>query len=354
MRSQEKETDPFENITDQKPRCFSMSFFSKILLSITIMIAFLYCNQSHELNKVESSNVEFGANQYTFSIQNGTIFLMYKLQKDIATSSGDSLLLRQTILEKIYAPSERLFSYCLGYEREAFANKYTSALLAKSDSIITLARNFEEANLDDTIIHTMRDIANTSEYPFEGRYTIGFFEDAGCIMCGCDNETMLGNTYNTAYSNPEKLKIVIAHEINHNFFETARQDDPDKNTVLYNAIDEGFANLFSMKAMNVDKLKAFNMSREEYEWLENHESELKQEFKRVMFSSNEEDWDPFSEKVPNRVIEGSPGDVGYFIGFRIIELWLAKDDRRNWKDVYSTPVRKVLTESGYFEQNDSH
>jgi hypothetical protein len=252
------------------------------------------------------------------------------------------------VLDSIYYPNENLFSYCLGNEKEQFVDRYTNAFLTRSDSMLAKAKVYEKINLDDTIIETIRKISTTAPVQLEGRYTIGFFEDAGCIMCGCDNYTMLGNTYKETYEDKEKLKVVIAHELNHNFFETKRENDPSSETVLYKAIDEGFANLFSKKTLEVDHLAAFNMTKREYQWLIDHETELKRKFKDVMFSTKEEDWDPYSEKIADRIIKGSPGDVGYFIGFRIIESWLEKDRSRNWKDIYDTDVIKILEESNFF------
>lgn len=151
-------------------------------------------------------------------------------------------------------------------------------------------------------------------------------------MCGCDNTTMRGNTYNATYHDPSSLRVIIAHEINQTFYETARKDDPDRHIVLYNALDEGFANLFSMRALNVSKLEAFNMTADEFKWLEENETKLKEKFKNVLFYDKEDDWGPYSQKIPDSITAGSPGDKGYFIGYKIIEQWLKNDDSRQWQD----------------------
>jgi len=317
-------------------------------LFLCFLFSLISCNQTHKHKRdtITAPSNQYG--QYIFPIGDASVTLLYKLQSRIASNSYDSLQLRKVVIDSIYNPNERLFSYCLGYDKKSFADKYANSLSQKSDSLIQLAKSFEKIHLDTIIINTMKVIAEKSVYKFEGKYVIGFFENAGCNMCGCDNTTMLGNTYNSVYKNPNSLKVVISHEVNHNFFETAKKADPDNNTLLYNAIDEGFANLFSMKMMNVDKLNAFNMTKDEYNWLENNEAELKEKFRKVIFSTKEEDWDPFSEKIPNRILEGSPGDIGYFLGYRIIEEWLKNNDSKNWEDVYSTPVRQILRESKYF------
>ncbi|WP_194976855.1 gliding motility protein GldB-related protein [Aquiflexum lacus] len=326
-----------------------MNFSTYLLFCLSLIFFQSSCNQSHKAHKDAITKPLTQNSQYIFSIGDASVTLLYKLQRQIASTSYDSLQLRKMVIDRIYVPNERLFSYCLGYDQNSFADKYSNALKQRSDSLIQLTKTFEKINLDSTIINTMKKIAEKSVIKFEGKYVIGFFEDAGCIMCGCDNATMLGNTYNSYYKNPNLLKVVIAHEINHNFFETAKKADPDNNTLLYNAIDEGFANLFSMKMMDVDKFTAFNMTKDEYNWLENNEAELKEKFRKVIFSTKEEDWNPYSEKIPNRILEGSPGDIGYFLGYRIIEEWLKKNDGKKWEDVYSTPVRHILRESEYFK-----
>ncbi|MEQ8706433.1 MAG: DUF2268 domain-containing putative Zn-dependent protease [Phaeodactylibacter sp.] len=326
-----------------------MNYSNYLLLCFLFLFCLMSCNQTHTHKKDTITEPSNQYSQYIFPIGDASVTLLYKLQRQIASTSYDSLQLRKIIIDSIYIPNERLFSYCLGYDKKTFADKYASALNQKSDSLIQLTKTFEKIHLDTIIINTMKVIAEKFVYKFEGKYVIGFFEDAGCIMCGCDNTTMLGNTYNSYYKNPNPLKVVIAHEVNHNFFETAKKADPDNNTLLYNAIDEGFANLFSMKMMDVDKLTAFNMTKDEYNWLENNEPELKEEFRKVIFSTKEEDWNPYSEKIPNRILEGSPGDIGYFLGYRIIEEWLKKNDSKKWEDVYSTPVRQILRESEYFK-----
>ena len=293
----------------------------------------------------ESSDVV----HYTYRVAGGEVVLMYKLQTELAQQINRSGLADSSIVDTLYNLNQRLWTSCLIDSPSSFRKKYGTALQEKSDAIIALATEFEALGLDSIILTTFENIAQQSSVPFEGRYLIGFLENVGCLMCGCDNYTMVGNAYNEVYTHPDQLKILLAHEINHNFYETAKQEDPDKNTVLYNALDEGFANLFSMQVTGASRLEAFGMSPQQYQWLTENEDTLRGRFKQVMFSTKEEDWDPFSQKIADSVVQGSPGDVGYFIGYRIIEAWLDRNPARTWQDVYDVPVRTIIEESGYLD-----
>jgi hypothetical protein len=53
-------------------------------------------------------------------------------------------------------------------------------------------------------------------------------------------------------------------------------------------------------------------------------------------------------KIENSFIEGSPGNIWYSAGYRIVEEFLTKKEgEEKWKLVYTTPVREIYAESGW-------
>lgn len=48
-----------------------------------------------------------------------------------------------------------------------------------------------------------------------------------------------------------------------------------------------------------------------------------------------------------RIFKPGPGAIGYYVGYKICEGYLKTMGEDRWTDLYTLPVREILTKSGY-------
>jgi len=300
-----------------------------------------------------SCSRENGADSFERDLSQGSegieLIPLYKTQLDLFEKFGvDSTDNAELVLTGLFNPNVALLKDCFGYsdtsyvaaQLEIFDSRMTEVRLAEAyfDSInfLRLLKDYEETFADE------------SGQKASGKFYFSFFERRICNFCGCDLNTMQMDLLVPENQDLQFLNILIPHEINHNAFEIARNDSSMQETILYKAIDEGFANLVSQKLAGVSVEEAFGLSDSEYQWYTENESVIKEMVKPILFLTDEELWDPLSVKVPNSFMDGSPGNIGYYVGYRIVEEFLKKsENEEEWKNVYSIPVKQIYEESGW-------
>ena len=282
---------------------------------------------------------------------NGGIELipLYKIQLSLFDNvAEDSTVSAELIETELFNPNKALLRDCFGYtdssyvaaQQEIFSNRMAEVKSAETffDSIgfTQLLKEYEQTFT-----------AKTGQLA-TGKFYFSFFERRICNFCGCDKDTMQMDLLVPENQNREYLNILLPHEMNHNAFEIAQNDSSMLETVLYKAVDEGFATLVSQIMADVSVEEAFGMTIAEFQWYTDHEMEIKERVKPILFLTDEELWDPLSVKVRDSFMDGAPGNIGYFVGYRIVEEFLkTKEGEDKWKLVYTTPVNQLYEESGW-------
>lgn len=268
---------------------------------------------------------------------------------DLYRNEKDTAILQKFVYENIFRPHRYVLSECFGYDSIHYFNAQMDLAQHRQDDIRSAMQFYEDIRFDSLLRFYETNYSEKVGYPVTGKFYFSFFHQRHCNFCGCDKESMQMDLLNENNLNEQHLRILLPHELTHNVFEVQQNDTAIQEVFLYKAIDEGFANYVAQRVAGVSVEEAFGMSRAEFDWFAANEERIKAQVRPVLFSEVEEDWDPYSESVADRVIEGSPGSVGYFVGYRIVEDYLKNTDQRDWRVVFRTPVRELLEKSRWLE-----
>jgi hypothetical protein len=145
-----------------------------------------------------------------------------------------------------------------------------------------------------------------------------------------------------------ELAIYLPHELNHLVFGPSHWRDPDAGTLLDRIIDEGFATYFSVlyRDGELTPAGALGYTEAEWRWALEHERELWGLAEPLLRSRDAATIQRF-RAVRERVRRGAPGKIGYFLGYRIVEAYVARHGEGSWRDLYDLPYARILEESGY-------
>ncbi len=147
---------------------------------------------------------------------------------------------------------------------------------------------------------------------------------------------------------PEHLRRILPHELEHIVYAGAHPRDPDAGTLLHRMLDEGFATWFSVRYWRgeLSPAAALGYTHDEWEWALAHERELWLVAAPRLRSRDRRDIEPF-RRADTRVFPGSPTKVGYFLGYRIVDAYVKRHGPDSWQDLYRLPLARILEESGF-------
>jgi hypothetical protein len=146
------------------------------------------------------------------------------------------------------------------------------------------------------------------------------------------------------------IAALLPHELTHQVqgASAAHTADPDAGTVLDRVVGEGFASYVAWVYAGGERTpaQALGYSDDEWEWALAHEGTLFAAVRPMLASRERADGDRVSARSA-QLIDGAPGAAGYFLGFRIVEAYVASRGADAWKEIYDLPVALVLERSGY-------
>ncbi|MDE2796642.1 MAG: DUF2268 domain-containing putative Zn-dependent protease [Gemmatimonadota bacterium] len=148
------------------------------------------------------------------------------------------------------------------------------------------------------------------------------------------------------HSSPEDMRWALPHEVAHVI--RGLESEPKPWDLLAVIVTEGVADYFKDTYWGNDQSvpETLGYSRAEWDWAIAHESEL---------------WDLAMEQLGDtspavihryqaadkRVHPDGPTHVGYFLGYRIAEAYIARHGEDALVDLFRLSARKILEESGY-------
>lgn len=146
----------------------------------------------------------------------------------------------------------------------------------------------------------------------------------------------------------EDFRVYLPHEVAHLVFGPAHAADPDAGTLLARIVEEGFASYFSRLywGRGLTPARALGYTEAEWRWALAHERELWALAAPQLRSRDRAVLERFSA-VRSRPLPGGPGKVGYFLGYRMAEAYVARHGRRSWRKLFSLPYARILEESGF-------
>jgi hypothetical protein len=145
----------------------------------------------------------------------------------------------------------------------------------------------------------------------------------------------------------EEIRRYLPHEIAH-VVHDRREGDEDRGTLLSLIISEGLATYFSYRYWgdSMTPAEALSYSEEEWSWAIQHEQELWNRAKEELRSRDRDVILPYRSRS-HRVRPDSPAAVGYFLGYRIVEAYEARNGKDSHYDIFELPGAVALEQSGY-------
>lgn len=318
---------------------------------LTIILFFISCknksgNQNKPLafsNKIESikDSLDFGDFK-VYNIYKNQILTYRELKGE-----KDSIKIASKIVKNLLKPYPAIFKNCFTYSESNFI-PWNKAYIENDSLIKERIDIINTINLDSIIKSNYEKVSSFSGHKPTGAWYIYFFQyPEQCNMCGCGLNSMQLNLSYPDFT-VDGLNYLLPHELNHNIYDLTNKNDPDKETVLWDVINEGFATYFSKVISKASTTKIFmTYNEKDYEWCLQNEKKIFEKAKPFLFSNNDEDYDELGDSDRNTFMENSPGKLGYFIGYRIVEKFVIENGKDSWKDIYKLPVRELLEKSEY-------
>lgn len=248
------------------------------------------------------------------------------------------------LVEEVFTPYPEFWAGYLG--DEAAFRRWAPALLDPDHPIhdrlpvllaLDLDRQFEDA------VEWME--STTGRRP-AGRWYI-LFGPGWTNMGGLGDGRMLADFSNMP---PDSAQIagLLPHELTHQVHKVAEVDDPDGGTVLYRILAEGLACYAAWVHAAGQRTPAWAVSFNErqWDWALEHEEALWEAAQSILASRDRADTDLVSHRG-RQLIPGSPGAAGYFLGFRMVQAYVAAHGPDSWHEILEMPVAQVLARSGY-------
>jgi uncharacterized protein YjaZ len=140
------------------------------------------------------------------------------------------------------------------------------------------------------------------------------------------------------------VRFVLPHELNHLLFSRPEAS----STLLYRMIDEGFATFVADEYWGADlsPADALSYTEDEWRWAVEHEAELWQQALPNLVSTDRKILDRFLA-VNQRVIDGAPGKIAYFLGYRIVEDFVRRNGSLSWRKLYEMPPDELVSSTRF-------
>ena len=332
----------------------------RTIYSLLIIVCLLSPFSCKEQNSPEKSIYET-LEELPDSIQVGGITFNYGFKNQIlAHRSGifDSVYVE----EMFYKPNQYLFDSCFNFFPTPIyslkqVKRWNASYLKDYDSIVWKQTKFLiEQNIDSLFREHLRAVQDITGKKGNAKFLAYFPPKDYGISGGCDPQAM---AFDLMYKIEDKdyLERVIPHEIEHTVYENQMGNDPYFLTGIGVTIDEGLASYFEHLYLNIPESEILG-SEEETSWLIEHEGTIFEKLEPFFFKTLEDacpllfhfnrnsTCEPLINDTPTKFVKDN---LGYFLGYRIVERYELTNGKGTWKDAYDLSPREFYERSGYKE-----
>ncbi len=255
----------------------------------------------------------------------------------------DSLVVERLVRE-VYAPHAGFWRGYVGDEA-SFREWAMGELVGESHPIRHRIADVLALPLDSLFAAADAWLARTTGRHPQGQWTIVFGTGA-TNMGGIGAAGML---VDFTFQPPDARAVaeLLPHELTHQVH-GRRPHDPDGDTVLGRIVSEGLACYAAWVhgggARSVADCLGYDDTT--YAAALAHESVLADSARALLGSRRRED----DLRVASRsqsLIEGGPEAAGYFLGFRLVQAYVARRGPGSWTEVLRLPVRTVVERARY-------
>lgn len=262
------------------------------------------------------------------------------------------------IINNVYKPHQKLWDSCyaviFGDENAPKFNtakgmaEWNNSLYQKNRQMFEEKTNILlNIDLKKTFKKTLVKFSKLVPYQPKARISLIFVPITGIAFGGCNNEQFALELNNKGINIPTVLQQDLPHELNHMVYEKFRNTDPDHESALNQTIDEGFACYFTYVFFEgkLEKHETVHLTKKEWDWFIQHEKELFTQLKEYFADTSGKN--PLLQNDKIKLFPDAPGNINYWMGFRIIEKYVEKNGPDSWKDVYHLTAKDLLNKSGY-------
>ena len=264
---------------------------------------------------------------------------------EVREEPSDSTIER--LVRGAYRPYAEFWGSYLGDE-ETF-REWSRETFLRSDSPLDARLDaFLDLDLDAAFESGSAWVEAQTGRPPQGTWYIAF-GPGWTDMGGIGGSTMVADLSKVTVD-PARLPHLVVHELVHQIHgpSLARTDDPDRGTVLDRIVSEGLATYAAHihAAGTRSPAAAVGYSEEEWHWSLEHVVELAAATALLLGSRERADLDRVSSRGES-VLTPGVGAPGYFLGFRIVEAYVAAHGPGSWTEIVDLHVREALERSGY-------
>jgi len=265
--------------------------------------------------------------------------------RDLNRSSRSAVLDR--LAREVYRPYASFWQGYLGDEAQ-FRQWAEASLFERDHPINTNLAGLLNLRLDSLFTASAAWLVKATGRRPRGVWYI-VFGPGWTDMGGLSNGTMLADLTKIE-PDREAIEWKLAHELTHMVHgaSTGQRSDPDSGTVLQRTVSEGLASYatYVYAAGRRTPAQSIGYTDAEWSWALAHEQELTTAARPYLGSRMRADLNRFASRS-ERLIDAGPQAAAYFLGFRIVQAYVAKHGAASWSDVIDLPVREVLSRSGY-------
>jgi len=260
--------------------------------------------------------------------------------QDRPGAERDSLM-----LDSLYRPYRRLWSGYLGQPAD-FLEWLNGDGFAQLEDFRGRARTLDLEKLNASFEATVAQMTEFTGHAPQGSWYV-FFGPHWTNLGGFGDGTMLIDLAHPDNANTAAISQYFPHELNHQIYAAAQ---PGGKAVLRRILDEGFACYVSYRYHKgaISKAEALGYSDEAFEYCRAKEPSLLGLLQQFIDSDDPGVSDSFADRGVH-VSDGYPGAIGYYIGFRIVEQYVARNGPDSWKNIYVLSPEMVLERSGILE-----
>ena len=249
------------------------------------------------------------------------------------------------MLDSLYRPYERLWSGYLGGPDD-FLEWLNGAGFGQLAEYRSRARALDLDKLGAYFRETVGAMTEFTGHAPQGSWYV-FFGPQWTNLGGFGDGTMLIDLAHPDNENTAAISQYFPHELNHQIYAATQ---PGGKAVLRRILDEGFACYVSYRFHKgaISKAEALGYTDEAFEYCRVKEPSLLGLLQQFVSSDDPEVSNGFADRGVH-ISEGYPGAIGYYIGFRIVEEYVARHGAGAWKDLYVLTPETALERSGILE-----
>jgi predicted Zn-dependent protease DUF2268 len=261
--------------------------------------------------------------------------------------SQGSAAIVEALVRRVYQPYASFWQGYLGDETR-FREWAAASLLARDHPIHSRLPGLLNLKLDSLFTASTAWLVRTTGRRPRGTWYI-VFGPGWTDMGGLTDGTMVAD-FTKMDPDPRSLEFKFPHELIHMVqgASNAPGMDPDTGTVLSRMISEGLAcyGTYAYAAGRLTPAQSVGYTGAEWAWALTHERELVVAARPYLRSKARADLDRFAARN-QQLVDSGPTAAGYFLGFRIIQGYVARHGLTSWTGVIGLRAQEVLSRSGY-------